>query len=223
MHSRKPAGKQMICFGIYSDISYPMRYTQKNDFHEQPTFLPPVFLARRVLDLPSMCRRTSPSAVSYSACTPKQNAWKNDFMPVSTKVKTPSSIPTRSIGWTGQPSDTKPVLWPVTEKCWRWHTLILTVCRSAKSSPWFWRRWQKNSQAARAERQASERSPLCCRMPQKITSCSPERVKYMNTASVLTFQKRGVSFICGLFAQSTLHWLSVNRIRRKNSNGAHPV
>ena len=110
-----------------------------------------------------------------------------------------------------------------TEKCWRWHTLILTVCRSAKSSPWFWRRWQKNSQAARAGRQASARSPLCCRMPQKITSCSPERVKYMNTASVLTFQKRGVSFICGLFAQSTLHWLSVNRIRRKNSNGAHPV
>lgn len=51
-----------------------------------------------------------------------------------------------------------------------------------------------------------------------------EHVKCMNTASVLTFQKRGVSFICGLFAQSTtLRWLSVNRIRRKNSNGAHPV
>lgn len=50
-----------------------------------------------------------------------------------------------------------------------------------------------------------------------------EHVKCMSTASVLTFQKRGVTFICDLPARSTLHWLSVNRIRRKNSTGAHPV
>lgn len=53
MYSAKPAEKHVIRFGIYSNISYPMRYTQKNDFHEQPTFRPPAFLARRVLDLRS--------------------------------------------------------------------------------------------------------------------------------------------------------------------------
>lgn len=44
---------------------------------------------------------------------------ENDSVQASTKAKTPSLKPMRSIGWTGQPSDTKPAHWPVTEKCWR--------------------------------------------------------------------------------------------------------
>ena len=66
------------------------------------------------------------------------SAWKNDSAPASTKVKTPGSRPTRSIGWTGQPSDTKPVRWPVTEKCWKWHTRPSAVCRCARYGPWSW-------------------------------------------------------------------------------------
>ena len=94
----------------------------------------------RTIDVPKEIPKRSIRQYVYA----EAERLENDSAPASTKVKTPSSRPTQSIGWTGQPSDTKPVRWPVIEKCWRWHIHILAVCRSARSGPWSWRNLQKN-------------------------------------------------------------------------------